>query len=77
MTLLIDPNLFQDASISAQTKLFNDEMVALLEAGPDMWSVPVDLVRQNRLEGKGPFPLAGSPCKGPFTVARSKGPFPL
>ena len=57
MTLLIDPNLFQDASISAQTKLFNDEMVALLEAGPDMWSVPVDLVRQNRLEGKGPFPL--------------------
>ena len=57
MTLLIDPHLFDNASIADQTRRFNQDMVNRLQDLPDMWSIPVAQVRQNRAEGKGPFPL--------------------
>jgi len=55
--MTIDPDLFRESSISEETRQFNAEMVALLQDAPDMWSIPIETVRQNRLEGKGPFPL--------------------
>ncbi|MEP1206516.1 MAG: alpha/beta hydrolase [Rhizobiaceae bacterium] len=57
MSLTINPELFRPSSILEETRLFNDEIIALLQDAPDMWSVPIATVRQNRLKGKGPFPL--------------------
>ncbi len=57
MTLTIDPELFLDASISDETRRFNREVLATLQDAPDMWSIPIATVRQNRLKGQGPFPL--------------------
>ncbi|MEP0944640.1 MAG: alpha/beta hydrolase [Rhizobiaceae bacterium] len=53
----IDPSLFDEAKISEQTRKFNQNLVKVLQDLPDMWTLPAETVRRNRLEGKGPFPL--------------------
>ncbi len=55
--LTIDPKFFLESSIDPEVREFNAQTVDLLKARPDMWSMPAQLVRQARVEGKGPFPL--------------------
>ncbi|NKB53061.1 MAG: alpha/beta hydrolase fold domain-containing protein [Rhizobiaceae bacterium] len=57
MTLTIDPELFLETSISDETRRFNQQVIATLQDAPDIWSMPITTVRQNRLKGQGPFPL--------------------
>lgn len=54
----IDPALFAESAVSEETRRLNEEIVAKLEALPDMWSVPPAVVRDRRARGLGPFPLA-------------------
>ncbi|MGI9352027.1 MAG: alpha/beta hydrolase [Rhizobiaceae bacterium] len=39
-----------------ETNAFNERIIGLLEAGPELWDLPRDVVRQARREGKGIFP---------------------
>ncbi|MEM8812699.1 MAG: alpha/beta hydrolase [Pseudomonadota bacterium] len=53
----IDPRLFLESAISAETADFNENLLAQLSALPDQWSVPPRVVRQRREDGLGPFPI--------------------
>jgi len=55
--LLIDPSLFDEANIPADTAELNAKLIAEAEAGPDMWAFPIEVVRQARRDGKSAFPL--------------------
>lgn len=52
------PDVFLSAAILAETEDINRNIVETLDALPDPWSYPVEVIRQRRREGKGPFPLA-------------------
>jgi acetyl esterase/lipase len=45
-----------DEDVLAETRAFNDELERKLAARPSMHTLPVETVRRERLEGKGPFP---------------------
>ena len=53
----IDSSLFLPTSISSETLQFNAELESQMDAMPDMWSHPIDVVRKARAEGNGTFPL--------------------
>ena len=53
----IDSSLFLATSISEETLQFNAELESQMDAMPDMWSLPIDVVRKARAEGNGTFPL--------------------
>lgn len=50
--------LFDDASISAETRAINKAIVDKLTSLPDQWSFAPAIVRQRRKDGNGPFPMA-------------------
>ncbi|WP_319772248.1 alpha/beta hydrolase [Breoghania sp.] len=74
----IDPALFLDSAISEETRRFNAEKVAELEALPDSWSVPPAVVRELRAQGRGAFPM---PPKCPraqvLTIEGPHGPIQI
>lgn len=73
-----DPAIFTDDAISDETRRFNAEVLATLSALPDQWSVPPEVVRRLRAEGRGPFPLpAKSPRAETLTIDGPHGPIPL
>jgi acetyl esterase len=55
-SVTFDAHWFDPAAVDPQTAALNADIVAKLAALPDPWSLPLDLVRQRRKEGRGPFP---------------------
>jgi acetyl esterase/lipase len=53
---MIDASLFDPSAIDDEIRLQNAQIVAKLAGLPDQWSVPLDLVRERRRQGLGPFP---------------------
>ncbi|WP_205470669.1 alpha/beta hydrolase [Breoghania sp. L-A4] len=75
---LPDPTVFSDEAISDETRRFNAETLATLSALPDQWSVPPDVIRRLRAEGRGPFPLPPKcPRAETVTIDGPHGPVPL
>jgi acetyl esterase len=76
--MLPDPSIFLPDAVDAETKAFNADIVAKLAALPDMWSVPPQVVRDNRRKGGGPFPLAPrSPRAQEIVIDGPAGPLVL
>ncbi|MCG6122190.1 MAG: alpha/beta hydrolase [Microvirga sp.] len=75
---MIDPALFADQAIDQTTRALNADIVATLSAGPDVWSMPIDDVRQRRREGGGPFPTQPlSPRAREIEIPGPAGPLAL
>jgi acetyl esterase len=47
----IDPSIFSDEAVSAETRKFNEELKDLLKAQPDMLQDPPEVTRANRRDG--------------------------
>lgn len=54
--VILDPLSFDADAADPVSAALNADIVAKLAALPDPWSLPLDLVRQRRKEGRGPFP---------------------
>ena len=52
----LDPGLFSDAAISAETRAVNDGIVRLMDGMADWWVVGPDKVRAARMSGESVFP---------------------
>ncbi|MDF2234506.1 alpha/beta hydrolase [Albimonas sp. CAU 1670] len=61
--LQIDPTLFTDEAVSAETRAFIEKIEATLAEFPATNEVPVELTRKAREEGRGIFPSDG-PLEG-------------
>lgn len=73
--LLINPELFDEKSIPADTAKLNAELIAAAEAGPDMWAFDASVVRQARRDGKSAFPLEPEdPNAEYFEIEGTAGP---
>ncbi|RFC62643.1 alpha/beta hydrolase [Fulvimarina endophytica] len=57
VSLPIDPSAFDPARIPADLARLNEHLRAEHAKRPDTWSMPIDVVRKARLEGKGIFPF--------------------
>ncbi|WP_428032756.1 alpha/beta hydrolase [Ancylobacter sp.] len=76
--LLVDPALFDPASVAPDTRAVNASIVKALGAIPDRWVFPMAVLRKLRLEGKGPFPLSPeSPLAQVIEIDGPRGPIPL
>jgi acetyl esterase/lipase len=53
-----DPELFQPAAISAETRAFNQAVIQLFGTVANWWDVGAQAVRDARARGEGPFPNA-------------------
>ena len=73
MAFIIDPVQFDKQSIDPETKQFNEALIAELTPVPDMWSMPASVVRQNRMKGKGPFPIEPPEKTAAQFVVKGKG----
>lgn len=58
MTRYLDPKLFSDAAIPAETRSANAAIVAAMTGMPEWWDVGVAKVRAARARGEGIFPAA-------------------
>jgi acetyl esterase len=56
--LRIDPAVFDELSISAETRAINAGILKALAGLPDQWSFEPSVIRERRRQGLGPFPLA-------------------
>lgn len=56
-TVIVDPYLFSDEAVTAETRALNAEILERLSAAPDMWSFSPPEVRAARAAGRGSFPL--------------------
>lgn len=75
---MIDPALFRPDAVDPETRALNAEIVAKLSGLPDPWSVPVEVVRDRRRRGLGPFPaLPHSPRARVIEIPGPAGPLPL
>ncbi len=73
-----DNSVFSDVAISEETRLFNAETLATLSALPDVWSIPIAVVRKLRADGRGPFPMPPhSPRAQVIEIDGPHGPIPL
>ncbi|MFP1632888.1 alpha/beta hydrolase [Zhengella sp. ZM62] len=53
----LDAALLDPDSVPAETRALNAQIVERLSAAPDMWQFPPPVLRQLRLDGRGPFPI--------------------
>ncbi len=60
--LPLDPAVFADEAITAETRAFNELLVKLMTPMPEWWDVGAQATREARRQDKGPFPL---PPKSP------------
>ena len=71
----LDPALFADEAISEETRRFNRQKTAELEALPDSWSLPPAQVRKLRAQGRGAFPMPPKcPRAATVTIDGPHGP---
>jgi len=61
----IDPSVFSENAISAETNAINRTILDSISTLPDQWSFPIAQLRAERARGLGPFPL---PPKSPRAV---------
>jgi acetyl esterase/lipase len=54
----LDPALFSDAAISAETRAFNAQLIQMLTGTPNWWEFGAAETRAARRRGEGPFPMA-------------------
>ncbi|MCC2112197.1 MAG: alpha/beta hydrolase [Hyphomicrobiales bacterium] len=54
----VDPFDFSDEAIAEDVRRLNAEILDKMKGLPDQWSFPLELVRERRRQGLGPFPLA-------------------
>lgn len=74
----LDPALFGEAAVSDEIRRQNAEIVARIEALPDVWSVPPAVVRDRRARGLGPFPAAPKSARARWVEIEGRhGPIPL
>lgn len=52
-----DPELFQPAAISDETRTFNDTLIKTFSSMGNWWEIGVETVREARARGEGPFPM--------------------
>lgn len=55
--LVIDPAVFDEASVPAETRKLNAEIRKRLNAAPDIWKFSMPEIRKARAAGRGSFPL--------------------
>lgn len=78
MVLQIDPFVFSDAAISEETRQVNDQILALINATPDPWTIEPRILRMARAAGRGPFgPVQRSPRAETLTIEGPHGAVPL
>lgn len=53
----LDPAVFLDSAIDDETRALNEEIIASLKDAPLMEDTPMELMRDDRAAGVGPFPL--------------------
>jgi acetyl esterase len=76
--MLLDPALFDPATVDPETRALNADILRKLAGLPDQWSVPPAVVRERRRQGLGPFPLAPvSPRARLVTIEGPRGPIGL
>ncbi|MGE4373857.1 MAG: alpha/beta hydrolase [Xanthobacter sp.] len=76
--LVLDPDVFDVASVAADTRMVNDAVVKALRKVPDLWNTPLPQMRQERLENKGLFPLPPeNPKAQTDTIPGPRGPVPV
>src|SRR5262245_10546918 len=54
----VDPSLFSDTAIPADTRQINEAIVKAMTGMPEWWEAGVDKVRAARARGEGVFPAA-------------------
>ena len=54
--LPVDPALFADTAIDAETAKLNSDMIEMLTGQPEWWIVGAEAARAARRRGEGPFP---------------------
>jgi acetyl esterase/lipase len=75
---MLDPTLFDPATIEPETAALNAEIAAKLSALPDPWSFPVAAIRERRRQGMGPFPpMPKSQRAEVIAIDGPAGPLPL
>lgn len=74
----LDPTLFDDAAIPAETRAVNAMIVELTKDMPNWWDVGAPRVRAARARGEGPFPaVEKSPRARTVEIAGPGGPIAL
>ena len=53
----IEPALFSEDAVAAETRALNADIIAALEDAPDQWSLPHTVIRERRALGQGIYPL--------------------
>jgi acetyl esterase/lipase len=75
---MIDPALFDPSAISDEIRAQNADIVAKLSNLGALWTMPPEVVRENRRKGIGPFPLMPkSPRAKTIAIDGPGGPIPL
>ncbi len=75
---MIDPALFDPSAISDEIRAQNADIVAKLSNLGALWTMPPEVVRENRRKGIGPFPLMPqSPRAKTIEIDGPGGPIPL
>jgi acetyl esterase/lipase len=75
---MIDPALFDPSAISDEIRAQNADIVAKLSNLGALWTMPPEVVRENRRKGIGPFPLMPqSPRAQTIAIDGPGGPIPL
>jgi acetyl esterase/lipase len=75
---MIDPALFDPSAISDEIRAQNADIVAKLSNLGALWTMPPEVVRENRRKGIGPFPLMPkSPRAKTIAIGGPGGPIPL
>lgn len=76
--LTLDPAVFTDAAVAADTRMVNDAIVKALQQLPNRWAVPLPQIRAARVSGKGTFRLPPQSKRAhDETVPGPRGPVPV
>lgn len=76
--MILDPSVFSEAAVAADTRMVNDAIIKAMSAIPDRWATPLPEMRAARLAGKGVFPLPPeSPRARAETIPGPRGPVPV
>ena len=69
----LNPELFQPAAISAETRVFNDALIKMFSSIGNWWEIGVQNVRDARARGEGPFPMPTKSERARTLMIEGKG----